>query len=743
MPLQLPSCRGSLPVAGLMTLSLLLAACGSSDGTTSSSPSPTITGTAAVGAPLVGANISAKCKNGSSYTATAPTSGSGNYGIVVPSSAFPCAIRATGGSIGSGGPANSQNYHSFSQASGNTNVTPLTDLALALQVNTTASQAIADWFNAPGTTWDTISTQLGTALDDLRDALSAAGYAIPASWTAGSTAPFTATFTPDPGSDPFDRLLDDLANAIENSATYADYSELLTAFASGNSLPDAPEDTTPGGNGAALAGAEGITGTLNGVTYTYTTTVTATASTNPANPVGNLSAGTDADNLWLITGIPATVGSYDCKSIGDQPFIRLRKAGVNSGTHPTGGACRIEVINVTANSIEGRFSATLINAGTAEGTVMDGYFRKSNPGDSGGACSGDTKAAFTAVNGDYELFAKFTGNGSPDTVFTNRNHYEVNVDDSNCSLSVETNTGTRTFTLADTSTNTIINNAAGTDLILRYSNGETVFFSYDKVKKIASTSTYESDTPRWSLKGPDTARCPAQANTIATPVAMGAGPYVIAYSDAGNSTQGHIGIDQRTNVTASFSENQGLFGYRASANEDWSHGCAWNNNPVGDAVIRIGKWHRGSTSLGYYDSHGITYTQYDGFHYAIAQAVNNKPATGSKSYEQPTGWQSEISNNALTGGGTITCNGNGGACVTVDFSSNTANVSITVTPASTGTPVVFAQSNAAVDGNGLIFVNGSGNTALRLLLAGPDANYIAGSFISGGTSGSLGLKVQP
>lgn len=303
MPLKLPSCRGPLPAASLMSLSLLLAACGGSDN--NSSPSPTLTGTAAVGAAIPGANVSVKCQNStSSFTTT--TGSNGTYGMVVPGTAFPCAVRVSGGSLGSNA------LHSYASAAGTTNVTPLTDLALALQVNTTASQAIADWFNDIGGTginsqWSNISGNLANAIDDLRSALVAAGYSVPATWTANSTAPFTASFTPNPASDPFDQLLDALAISINDAGSgFADYNALLSAFVTspGTSLPpdtsppvDSGGDTQPASVHASLAKSYSLkfSGTCgsecnfaNGQTYTATVAgnsliINGKTLTNPVN----------------------------------------------------------------------------------------------------------------------------------------------------------------------------------------------------------------------------------------------------------------------------------------------------------------------------------------------------------------------------------------------------------------------------------------------------------------------------
>lgn len=218
----------------LSALALLLSACGSDNG--NRSPAATLRGTVAVGAAVGGATVSATCVTGN-YSTTS-NAASGNYGLVIPGANFPCAVSATGGALGG------TTLHSFANAPGTANITPLTDLALALQVNNTTGQTLAAWFSNPGNL-GTLNATLADAVDDLRDALIAAGYSVPTAWTAGSTTPFTGTFTPDPASDPFDQLLEALADAIANSGSYADYDALLAAFASGGALPD-----TGGGSAA-------------------------------------------------------------------------------------------------------------------------------------------------------------------------------------------------------------------------------------------------------------------------------------------------------------------------------------------------------------------------------------------------------------------------------------------------------------------------------------------------------------
>lgn len=215
---------------------LFLAACGSD---TSSTPA-NLTGTVATGAAVAGGSVTARCGNGSNYSTT--TGAGGTYGLVVPAAAFPCAIRASGGSL----PAGTAALHSFAAGPGRANVTPLTDLALALQVNVATGQSLADWFATPSN-WTAISTALGDSLDDLRDGLIAAGYTLPPDWTAGSTTPVTGSFTPDPATDAMDQLLEELAATISDPAsTFADYDALLAAFVGGASLP-----TATGGSGGA------------------------------------------------------------------------------------------------------------------------------------------------------------------------------------------------------------------------------------------------------------------------------------------------------------------------------------------------------------------------------------------------------------------------------------------------------------------------------------------------------------
>ncbi|HEY0915306.1 MAG TPA: hypothetical protein VGE22_10580 [Solimonas sp.] len=203
-------------------------------------PGPaTLTGTAAFGAPVAGGTVTAKCSNGSGFPTAVTTNAQGVFSGQVAPSALPCALRVSGGNL----PAAYGSLHSLATASGRTNVTPLTDLVLALAVNSAAGQSLAAWFANPANL-PQVSGSLSTALALLRSALNKAGYVIPSTWTAGSAAPFSAPFDPDPATDPYDALLEQLASGLA-TGTYEGYTAMLAAFVGGADLPDAPEEEGP------------------------------------------------------------------------------------------------------------------------------------------------------------------------------------------------------------------------------------------------------------------------------------------------------------------------------------------------------------------------------------------------------------------------------------------------------------------------------------------------------------------
>ena len=131
-------------------------------------------------------------------------------------------------------------------------------------------------------------------------------------------------------------------------------------------------DLTPTGDGAALAGGNGATGTVAGTAYTYTNQAGYLVGI-PVTGLGYFDAfDSTFFSSWNIEGFPAEPGVYACDSDGELPRILLSLSGIPYEA----SECTIEVFSSGATSVEGRFAATLHAAdGSVFGTVTDGYFR--------------------------------------------------------------------------------------------------------------------------------------------------------------------------------------------------------------------------------------------------------------------------------------------------------------------------------------------------------------------------------
>lgn len=144
-----------------------LAACGGGGGDKAAGNNNTTTGVAAIGAPIVGGNVTLKCASGA--TASANTGSDGSWGVALKSSDYPCAVRVNGGTAN--GQALPSALHSVAQTTGTTNITPLTDLITAIL----GGQNPATWYdNAKSGDLSGVITASGlsTALGELRTALS-------------------------------------------------------------------------------------------------------------------------------------------------------------------------------------------------------------------------------------------------------------------------------------------------------------------------------------------------------------------------------------------------------------------------------------------------------------------------------------------------------------------------------------------------------------------------------------------
>ncbi|BCM01773.1 hypothetical protein [Ralstonia pseudosolanacearum] len=125
-------------------MTAVLTACGGGgDGSSATSNDGPVTnattGVAAIGAPIIGGSVMLKCASGA--TASATTASDGTWSASLKTSDYPCAARVVGGQ------ANGKNLasalHSVAAAPGTTNITPLTDIIVAVL----GKQDPDAWFN--------------------------------------------------------------------------------------------------------------------------------------------------------------------------------------------------------------------------------------------------------------------------------------------------------------------------------------------------------------------------------------------------------------------------------------------------------------------------------------------------------------------------------------------------------------------------------------------------------------------
>ncbi|MDE2430430.1 MAG: hypothetical protein KGM99_17025 [Burkholderiales bacterium] len=100
----------------------LLTACGGAAGNGVTGARPTaLSGTAATGMAIAGANVSAKCRAGGASTTT---NADGGFQVAVANGSLPCLLEVTN-------PADGNKLHSIAVNSGVVNITPLTEMASA------------------------------------------------------------------------------------------------------------------------------------------------------------------------------------------------------------------------------------------------------------------------------------------------------------------------------------------------------------------------------------------------------------------------------------------------------------------------------------------------------------------------------------------------------------------------------------------------------------------------------------
>lgn len=201
--------RKMVKTAFAAAIALALAACGGegddSDAAAAMAPS-TLSGVAAIGAPVVQGRVDCQCASGASATASTASDGSFSLGLL--DSDYPCALRLTGGTA-QDKPMTTP-LHSLARSAGTANITPLTDLMVA----SVSGQRPAAWLAGarPGDMAGIITdARLSQALDSLSAALASLPdqLLLPANFH-----PITSLFGAQPEDSAHD-LLEDYARALE------------------------------------------------------------------------------------------------------------------------------------------------------------------------------------------------------------------------------------------------------------------------------------------------------------------------------------------------------------------------------------------------------------------------------------------------------------------------------------------------------------------------------------------------
>lgn len=197
-------------------------------------PTQMITGTAAIGAPIVGGTVIARCTDGSGFEGTQAvvTQSDGSFTGYIGVDALPCALQVTydvqvhdvalGIYI-----LEQRTLHSFVSKFGVVNITPLTDLILANASNLLPK----DWFLS--SSWMTVQTKLLQSQNEVHARLIAANFNLPSPIFDPFTTPFDI-------GDPWDKLLDDIEEVV--SAAFGTYQDLLNLVKDGNlsAIPEWP-----------------------------------------------------------------------------------------------------------------------------------------------------------------------------------------------------------------------------------------------------------------------------------------------------------------------------------------------------------------------------------------------------------------------------------------------------------------------------------------------------------------------
>lgn len=224
--------------AGILALAVALHGCSPSGSSSESSGDVagdqlvTLAGRAAVGAPIANAPVDARCEGGKSFIESVTTNDSGGFLGQVESSALPCALRVSGN-------GEDRVLHSYADSGGTINITPFTDLIIALS----ASMSPMDWFEQ-----DEYVSAVGSlplAREEFLNALREAGYNLP----GDGFDPFNSSFQIN---DAVDQLIDTFSAAVRDMPNVASYQAFVDLISSGNleAIPQAPTESEGDGSGS-------------------------------------------------------------------------------------------------------------------------------------------------------------------------------------------------------------------------------------------------------------------------------------------------------------------------------------------------------------------------------------------------------------------------------------------------------------------------------------------------------------
>lgn len=234
-------------------------------------PAPTLSGTAAVGAPIAGGAIAVQCAQGAVLNAT--TSDAGAWSVQTAGQTFPCIITLTGGNLDAA--LYPTGLHSFAVDATRANVTPVTELVMAMALGSDP----AAWLAAQGTNVGAQLTQVAADLPAAKASLS--NWLANAGYVLGDVDPLSGVFSPTAG-DAYDDALEALsANLAQAGTSLAD---VVTSVAA----------TEPGETPVALPGAYVISAAdaaampqLNASTLSVADgTLTMAAPATAAQPIG-------------------------------------------------------------------------------------------------------------------------------------------------------------------------------------------------------------------------------------------------------------------------------------------------------------------------------------------------------------------------------------------------------------------------------------------------------------------------